>query len=496
MGMIRRRTLLLGSLGPVLLSMLRGPVGAEPRNTFDGRAMGPDELVSLLLDSPRDALLERLVVRIRAGLTYADLLGATAEATARAVSPYPFVGFKYHAFMVLHAVDLTARERTGTERWIPLLWAADTLKAAQADERRRGDWQLGPVAKTEMPSPERAEQAFVEAMETWDAEAADTAVVGFLRAAPSQRIFDRLFQFGARDFRSIGHKAITVANCHRLLETLGWSRAEPLLRSLTYALQNHHNELNPAAHDLPADHHWRAHLSTADALPADWSEGADDPDAVPRLLAVLREGHPDACVLAAAAELRRGVAPQTVWTAIIASAGEQMLRRSGIIAVHANTTTEALRYGYRHTGDDLTRRRLILQAAAFIALFREQLGDRARGLAIDGLEPARLDGTPDEAVAEVFATLDADRDLAARKALAYLQRPGSLPHFIARCRHYTVERNLGYHDYKLTEAAIINGRDLPALWRTRYLATSLYYMNGPHTRTNAVVERARALLSA
>ena len=68
-----------------------------------------DGLVRLLIDSDRDHLLEQLVARIRPGLDYPTLLGAIAEASVRQVRPYPHVGFKYHAFMVLHAVHLTTR---------------------------------------------------------------------------------------------------------------------------------------------------------------------------------------------------------------------------------------------------------------------------------------------------------------------------------------------------------------------------------------------------
>ena len=46
-------------------------------------------------------------------------------------------------------------------------------------------------------------------------------------------------RYGARDFRDIGHKAIYVANAWRTLQTIGWQHAEPVLRSLAYALLDH-----------------------------------------------------------------------------------------------------------------------------------------------------------------------------------------------------------------------------------------------------------------
>ncbi len=56
-------------------------------------------------------------------------------------------------------------------------------------------------------------------------------------APPEPTRFTRLFfRYGCRDFRSIGHKAIYVANSLRTLQCIGWQHAEPVLRSLAYAL--------------------------------------------------------------------------------------------------------------------------------------------------------------------------------------------------------------------------------------------------------------------
>ena len=53
------------------------------------------------------------------------------------------------------------------------------------------------------------------------------------------------WRYGARDFRDIGHKAIFVANSYRTLVTIGWRHAEPILRSLAYALLDLAREANP-----------------------------------------------------------------------------------------------------------------------------------------------------------------------------------------------------------------------------------------------------------
>ena len=89
------------------------------------------------------------------------------------------------------------------------------------------------------------------------------------------------------------------------------------------------------------------------------------------------------------------------------------------------TTTNAMHYAYQASGDDLTRRLLMLQNAAFLTLFRGALGGRGkvREARIDRLEPADTskakDGTG--AIEEIFAEASRDKMAAARKALAYLQ---------------------------------------------------------------------------
>ncbi len=38
-----------------------------------------------------------------------------------------------------------------------------------------------------------------------------------------------MWEYGARDFRNIGHKAIYAANAWRTLQAIGWRHAEPVL---------------------------------------------------------------------------------------------------------------------------------------------------------------------------------------------------------------------------------------------------------------------------
>lgn len=463
---------------------------------------GSKALLDLLINGERAALPEALVARIQAGLTYEQLLGALAEAAARQVRPYPHVGFKYHAFMVLHAIDRSTRHGDGDERWLPILWAADAFKGAQAQERARGGWVL-PEAAAPAATPHSVQRdpqgALHQALAQWDAEAADAALVALLRQHPPEQVLNQLWRYGARDFRAIGHKAITVANCARLLPIVPAERAQPMLRSLVLALLNHRGEPNPATAGLAADEPWRRNQARVERIGRPQPVDADTEAALPDLLAVLRDGSADEAGADATAALGRGVSERTLWGAVFAAAGELMLRDPGIIAVHANTTGDALFLGARRTGDDATRRLLLLQAAAFLPLFRDLVGGGGDAPRLDRIEPAAPVGgvaaDSGEALEGVFAALAGTRRDAVGKALGYLEAGGSEKAFMRRARHYTVERNQGFHDYKFTEAAFRNAAAMPAGWRRRYLAASVLYMNGPDDAVDPAVADARVLLA-
>src|SRR2546428_13776572 len=105
---------------------------------------------------------------------------------------------------------------------------------------------MGPGEESAVPPSHKAKAAFIEAMDRWDEAAADAAITGLARTAGAHELFEIFCRYGARDFRDIGHKAIYVSNSWRTLQAIGWQHAEPVLRSLAYAL------LAPDADDNPA----------------------------------------------------------------------------------------------------------------------------------------------------------------------------------------------------------------------------------------------------
>jgi hypothetical protein len=332
-------------------------------------------------------------------------------------------------------------------------------------------------------------------MDAWDEAAADAAVAGLARSAGADEVFEILYRYGARDFRSIGHKAIFVANSQRIVGQIGWRYAEPVLRSLAYALLMHEGD-NPAQRDDPADRPWRHNQKLVAQIPADWQAGKPTREATVELLAVLRQGSNGAVVEKVVELLRRGAAPQSIWDALFLGAGELLLRQPGIVALHAATTTNALYHAYQTSADDSTRRLLLLQNAAFVPMFREAMGSRGqlREAAIERLEPVSLAANGPKAVEEVFAELSRDRQAAAGKALAYLQAKGAAEDLTSAARRLVLLKGDDPHDYKFSAAALEDYYHVSAGWRDRFLAASMVQLRDSGSPDNKLIDRARAAL--
>lgn len=433
--------------------------------------------------------METLVQRIRAGLTPRDLLEALTIAACQEVSPYPEVGFKYHAVMVLQSTYLSVAAFTGDHVWLPLLWTADYFKEAAEREDRSRAWSL--PATPEYGAGTGGVPALTEALLAWDPEAADHATAALVTNGQADAALQTLMHYAARDFRSIGHKTIAAANAHRLHALLGAPVTAPLARSLALAIQNPEGDSNPARHVHEADADWKANETLADTLPPDWERGPTDAAAGRTLLEELRTGVSQSAVAAAVDLLSRGVSARTVWEAVMALAAELILRNNGILAVHANTTANAMHYSYRVSGSDRTMRLLLLQAVAFMARFRSLVDSRRRvhDRRLDAIEPL-----PAHSVEEIFTTLGQDRYRGVQQALGWLVAGHDSGALAGMARWHATLKNAGTHDLKFTEASIENYEWLRPPWRNAVLAASLMYANATSAPDDDVVAHAQRLL--
>lgn len=480
----------LGDLG--FLSRLPSVSAAEAKLDPRHVRLHPEiePLVRLLENTPRERVLEEVASKIKRGTTYREVLAALFLSGVRNIQPRP-IGFKFHAVLVVNSAHLASLSSSDADRWLPIFWAIDQFKSSQARDVAEGDWTMAPVDEAAVPPSHKAKQAFIEAMDNWDEAAADAAIVGLVRTAGANEIFEILCRYGVRDFREIGHKEIYVANSFRTLEAIGWHHAEPVLRSLAYALLDRVGDKgNPAKQDLPADRPFRRNVGNVKQIRAGWLDGKPDADATKELLQGIRAGSSIDTSELTVTLLNRGVAPSSIFDALFTGAGELLMQSPGILSLHASTFTNATHYAFRHAANDETRRMLIVQNAAFMPLFRGNAKDK--GIRIDELEPASLKTSGGEALEEIFADISGKRLDAARKVLAYLNAGGDAKALSDGARRLIFLKGRDSHDYKFSSAVLEDMQHLSAPWRERFLAASVFNLRGSGDSDNDLVKRARA----
>jgi hypothetical protein len=500
---ITRRRFVANSLAAGALSGLGdfGFLSSLPAAGRDDRKTVPlsedlEPLVRLIEDTPREDLLADVATRIKGGTSYQQLLGAVMLAGVRGIKPRP-VGFKFHAVLVINSAHLASLAASDKDRWLPLFWAIDNFKVSQAKNKEEGGWMMAALDETKLPTAATAKDCFIHAMDDWDEAGTDRAIAALARTASSTEILELFWRYGCRDFRDIGHKAIYVANGSRTLNTIGWRHAEPVLRSLAFALLEHEGD-NPAKRDAEPDRPFRENLKRAAAIGARWQDGKLSPEATADMLAAIRTGTwTDACDKVV--ELRKkGVNPRSVWDGLFLGAGELLMRQPGIVGLHCVTSVNALHYGYQTTGNDETRRLLMLQAAAFLQMFRKAMAGRGKigDGRLDTLEKAEVETDGVKAFTEILTDVTKDRTLAARKTLALLEgHPHRAKGLMAAARGLLFTKGRDSHDYKFSSAALEDYYHVSPRWRATFMASSMFNLRGAGERDNDLIRRTREALA-
>lgn len=435
-----------------------------------------EPVVRWIEDTPRDKIIEVAIGHLRAGLAYRELMAGLFLAGIRNIKPRP-VGFKFHAVMVIHSAHLLGQAAAVDERLLPMLWALDTFKASQASDVKEGDWALGQVDEARLPKAWHAKAAFHEAMEKWDAEAADAAIVAYGRTHGAADVMESFWKFAIRDQRNIGHKAIFAAQCWRTLQAIGWQNSEPVLRSLAYALLD-----RQGASGTDVVGPYAENQEVVRQFPEHWLVGTgSNGKSAESLIEGLRQAAPKDAGAAMAEFVKAGSSPQAIWDVILKASNELLLRKPGIVSLHAVTSINALHYIFTAAGDDHSRKLAMAQAAGWVTLFRQALGD-APALDINKLEAMDLPGKPDEAIAEIFTTVGKNRTEAARKTLGFLQNGGSHEAIFAAARRMIFHKGRDSHDYKFGAAAWEESL-LAGSSRNRELLTAAMMGNLPASTT-------------
>ncbi len=458
-----------------------------------------EPLVRLIEKTPRSDCIEAVAGRLKAGLSYRELLSALFLAGIRNVSPQP-PGFKFHCVFVLHSANQLSLDAPDSERLLPLLWALDYFKQSQQRDADEDDFQLR-RPKGPLPSAGNAWGEFHAAMQSWDEERADRAITALARTKGGHEVVEGLWRYGARDYRNIGHKAIFTASAWRTLQAIGWRHAEPALRSLVLGLLDFGTDRRMNGYAFEDQSH-PANAATASKLlpklPPDWISGeSTDPSRARGVLEAMRGAEPVAASSEVAKMLMDGQAnARDAWDGIHLAAGDLMLRLPGILGVHCVTSANALHYAFRMSGDAETRLYLLLQGVGWMGQFANYMsqGGEMRPLDLSKRERADESQSGSEEVAAILGQLDTDIDEAARRAFGYAKDQPDLTEFFRSSLGILFRKVDESHRFKYAAAIFEDLALVSPAWRPHMLAASTYYLHGPSDRDAAAVTRAREAL--
>jgi hypothetical protein len=487
-------------LGPAYLPLTRAQAQVSPDLVRFRPEIEP--LVQILERTPRERAAEAVAEQLRRGVSYRQMMAALFLAGVRNVNPRP-PGFALHCVFVIHSAHLIGLEAPPESRLLPLFYALDNFKAAQERDARAatGDFVMREM-RGALPPPARAAAQFTEAMDAWDIEQAERAVVSLARHRGAAEILEMLWRYGARDYRNIGHKAIYVANAARTLHAIGWQHAEPVLRSLVLSLLDFGREQQVNGYGFDNQCYAGNLKRQREAFPKlddGWVAEGADAAATRSLLGVLREASPEeACADVAARLVKRQTAAGAVWDAVHLSSAELRMRlgRGGaIVGLHAVTSANALRHAWLAAAAPQTRFLMLLQAAGWIAQFRRWAEMRDNGLrkfSIAEMEPAAAGST----VEDTLSGIPSDLDGAASRVLRLArEQPGRQEFFTASLRS-TIAKADEVHYYKYAAALV---EDIPlvnAEWQPHLAAAMVWYMKGAKDPESGVIKRAREALKA
>ncbi len=491
---MRRRTIVQAAAGfgmAGILAPLTSMAWASGNRAFGNAQSDPEvtpsmvqfrpeiePLVRLIELTPREKCLEMAGQQLRKGTSYRQLLAALYLAGIRNVSPQP-PGFKFHCVFVIHAAHQLSLNASGENRLLPLLWALDNFKQSQEQDASQGDFRL-PAVPVNLPSPANAWREFHAAMDEWNEERADRAIVALTRSCGAMEIAEGLWQYGARDYRNIGHKAIFVANTWRTLQTIGWQHAEPTLRSLVLGLLDFGRDERVNDYTM-ADQSWLTNLELtqrhAGRLPENWTTSGTDVSATRELLQTFRSaGVIESCSASVSALQKGHVTATGIWDAAHLLAGELMMRQPGIFGIHTVTSLNGLHYAWETASSANTRLLMLLQGVGWMCQFQKFMAGQG-----DGLRDVRITDLPEDksepaSVSQIFELIGSDVTQAATKAMSIASDSAQSGVFTQTACRLIFSKATDAHDYKYAAAVFEDLERVSPVWRPQMLATAVYHL--------------------
>jgi hypothetical protein len=456
-----------------------------------------EPLVRLFEETEREKCVEVAVDQLRRGVSYRQFLAALFLAGIREVNPQP-CGFKLHCVFVIHAAHLMSLDAPVGEHLLPLFYALDYFKQAQADDAIRGDFVMRPL-QGRLAAAEDANAELSAAMEGWDIDGAERAVVALARHSGARAVFEELWTYGARDWRGIGHKAIYTANAWRTLQTIGWEHAEPVLRSLVCSLLSKGKAKRVDGYAF-ADQCYLPNVDRAKEaigkLQRDWSAPRGEASVAKEVLDALRTGtSAQACDEALRHLVKGKAAAGAVWDAVHLAAVELAMRGSAPgSGVHEVTSANALHQAFLASKDPQTQLLLLLQAVGWMGQFKvleEAEGKGLRDRKITEMVPGDLPADAEKAVAQALADVKTRRDAAASMACCLGQDRTAADAYMSAVRQLIFAKADEPHYYKFPAALFEDYRLVSPEWQPQILAGTVSYIKGPADPDSSVIQRAR-----
>ena len=459
-------------------------------------------LVKLIDDTTREGAAELLAHQLRAGVPYRQLLAAAFLVAIRRGG--------HHSVYLVHAAHQMSLDAPPTERLFPLFWAVDVNR----EHMNRAGYKPVPPLRGKLPAPEKAQKQFHEGMEKGDGERAELALMTLARNQGGRATMEQFLPYAARDWSFVGHLAISVVNCRRTLQTIGWQHAEPVLSFVVRDLHRWPDRKNKIEDQSYYPNRDRVKEGLK-KLPGGWMRSSSDPERTLELLGVIRQGDwKSSCEWVYRRLIEGKVSAGTVWDAVHLAAAEFMIRfklggrRITHRALHSNTSANALHYVFRTCADKGTRLLILSQAVGWVTAFiaNEDSRGMLRDRPITEMPSVQLPDSPHEAVEAIFSLLPprkfgqeiSDRsgqDKASRMTFALVQKLPSSRLLLETARGLLCRKAThNAHDYKFPIALFEDLNWIGSRWRPHLLAASVHYLASSRQPDSAAIERARQSL--
>ena len=193
----------------------------------------------------------------------------------------------------------------------------------------------------------------------------------------------------------------------------------------------------------------------------------------------------------------KGYRPQVIWDGLFLTASELLMRQPGIVGLHCVTSMNALHQAFKTSGSEETRNLAILQAAAFLTLFRKTMSgrDKLKEVRLDTLE--KFPGKDADLTLEsVLSDINQDKMNAVRKTITLLEQdPSQANNLLAAARRLIFAKGRDSHDYKLSSAVFEDYFHVSPKYRARFLAGTMVQFRGANEKDNDLIARARDVLA-